>query len=364
MSIVRSLNATALHARTADLCTTNRWVEDSGFTVPAAYSSPSEEQWSLSERVALSDLSARQTWSFRGVDAASFLSFATLNDVTALAPSRVIETYWCDDTGFVRGKGTVIRRDANLFEMTTSVRDFAWMLDGAEGFDVELRDVTAERAVIGVSGPLAAALLADAAILSKEMHAGDLADAQYRGSRFSILRRGESQRFELLLPAEDAILAWDRLWRAGRSIGLGVAGADALESARIEAGQLKPIVDWLPAQAALSDEDLRIPLDFGVEPELTRCFNGVDALRRASANGRQVPIQLLASEAMVVGAITAKGATIGHVTSSAWSEPRNENVALAWVDPSVATIGGTLKVCGSSGPVEARVSALLNDHNS
>src|SRR5690349_14847321 len=167
MSIMRSLNATALHARTADLCTTNRWIEDSGFTVPASYSSPREEQWALAERVALSDLSARQVWSFRGADAASFLSFATLHDVSALAPARALETYWLDDAGFVRGKGTIIRREANEFELVTPVRDLAWMLDGAEGFDIEVRDVTGERAAIGVGGPLAAALLGDAAMLSK-----------------------------------------------------------------------------------------------------------------------------------------------------------------------------------------------------
>ena len=131
MSIMRSLNATALHARTADLCTTNRWVEDSGFTVPASYSSPREEQWTLAERVALSDLSARQVWSFRGADAASFLSFATLHDASTLVPARTLETYWLDDAGFVRrlyangalfvvdadgagGCGAVVKRLANF----------------------------------------------------------------------------------------------------------------------------------------------------------------------------------------------------------------------------------------------------------
>src|SRR6185436_7058038 len=101
------------------------------------------------------DLSARQVWSFRGADAASFISFATLNDVSTLAPGRVQETYWCDDAGFARGKGTVIRREANEFELITPVRDLAWMLDGADGFDVAVRDVTNERASVGVSGPLA-----------------------------------------------------------------------------------------------------------------------------------------------------------------------------------------------------------------
>ena len=363
MSITRSLNATALHARTADLCTTNRWIEDSGFTVPASYSSAREEQWALTERVALSDLSARQVWSFRGPDAASLLSFATLHDAAALAPLRALETYWCDDAGYVRGKGAVVRREANEFELMTPVRDLAWMLDGAEGFDVQLRDVTAERAAIGVGGPLAAALLSDAALLSKELHAGDIADVQYRSSRLSVLRRSESGSFELLLPAEDAILVWDRLWRAGRSIGLGVAGAEALELVRIEGGRLKPMVDWLPAQAALGDDDLRLPMDFGVTPDLTRRFNGVDALRRTTGSGRQIPVQLVANDAVVAGSVTVKGSAVGRLTSRAWSEGRNEAVALAWLDPSLAAAGGTVTVSGPSGPVEARVSMAAQSRN-
>src|SRR6185503_1866703 len=119
------------------------------------------------------------------------------HDAAALSPGRALETYWCDDAGFARGKGTVIRREANEFELMTPVRDLAWMLDGAEGFDVEVRDVTNERAAIGVAGPLAATLLADAGMLSKELHAGDLTDVQWRASRVSVLRQGEGPNFEL-----------------------------------------------------------------------------------------------------------------------------------------------------------------------
>lgn len=363
MSIMRSLNATALHARTADLCTTNRWIEDSGFTVPASYSSPREEQWALTERVALADVSARQVWSFRGADAASFLSFATLNDASALAAGRAQETYWCDDAGFARGKGTLIRREPNQFELMTPVRDLAWMLDGADGFEVEVRDVTNERAAIGVSGPLAAALLGDAGLLAKEMHGGDVADVQWRASRVTVLRRGDGSSFELLLAAEDAILVWDRLWRAGRPIGLGVAGAEALELARIEDGRLKPGVDWFPVQAALADEDLRVPMDFGVAPDLTRRFNGVDALRRHMSNGRLVPIQIVANSALVAGALSIKGAAIGRVTSFGWAEAREEAVALAWADPTKATVGASVTAQGPAGPVEARVTMAAQSRN-
>ena len=363
MSIVRSLNATALHARTADLCTTNIWVEENGFTVPAAYSSTREEQWVLSERAALSDLSARQVWAFRGADAASFLSFATLDDAAAMAPARAPETYWCDDSGFVRGKGTLVRRAAGEFELMTPIRDLAWMLDGAEGFDVELRDVTNERATLGIAGPLAQTLLSEAALLSRELHAGDVIEGEWRASRVTLLRLAGDAGFELLTPAEDAILAWDKLWRAGRQMGLGVVGAQTLELARIEAGRLKPGLDWLPAQETVTDEDLRLPTDFGVNANLTRRFNGVDALRRAETNARPVAIQIRANEAIVLGALSLDGADVGRLMSAAWSEARDEAVAIGWVDPTAVKLGTALTAPGAAGPVEARVAMIAPGRN-
>src|SRR5262249_51791652 len=146
-------------------------------------------------------------------------------------------------------------------------------------FDVEVRDISAERAAIGITGPLSANLLAEIAPLPHELHVGDIADIQLRASRLSIVALGEGG-FELLTSADDAVLLWDRIWRVGRALGLGVAGAAALDLLRVEKGRLKPGVDWLPVQAAVSEDDFRLPQDFGVEPNLTRRFNGVDALRR------------------------------------------------------------------------------------
>jgi aminomethyltransferase len=355
VSIDRSLNATALHARTADLCTTNLWLEEGGFTVPAAYTSMREEQWALAERAALCDLSARQIWSFHGADAASFLSFATIDDAAAMAASRVQETYWCDDMGFVRGKGTLLRRGATGFELMTPVRDLAWLLDGAHGFDVAIGDVTAERAVVGVAGPLAPALLADAGLTKQEMHPGDVAEVTWRSARVSVIRLNGTAGFELLTPAEDAIVVWDRLWRCGREIGIGGAGAQALELSRIEAGRMKPGVDWLPAQAALTDDDFRLPQDLGASPNLARRFNGVEALRRASASGRAVAVQFVGPQAVIPGVLPAKELR-GRITSVAWSEARGEAVALGWLDPAAAKPGATLSAPGPSGPVEVRVA--------
>jgi glycine cleavage system aminomethyltransferase T len=146
-------------------------------------------------------------------------------------------------------------------------------------------------------------------------------------------------------------------------VGLGVAGAEALELMRVEDGRLKPGVDWLPAQVVPNDDELRVPMDFGVSPDMTRRFNGVDALRRATSSGRQMPVQLIANEGLVRGSLAAKGSVIGRVTSTAWSEARNEAVALAWVDPAVASAGAVLTAPGPAGPVDVRVALAAQSRN-
>ena len=156
----RASLATPLHARTAELCATNHWTEEEGFTVPAVYSSLREEQEALVTRVGMSDLSARQCWLVEGPDAGIYLSWLSITDVTRLEAGQTARTIWCDDAGFVRGEGVIVRFAAASFEVRTAVRDFAWVADGARGFDVKVTNATGTRAAIGVRGPLTAALAA------------------------------------------------------------------------------------------------------------------------------------------------------------------------------------------------------------
>ncbi|MBL9096647.1 MAG: aminomethyltransferase family protein [Alphaproteobacteria bacterium] len=337
----RARFATPLHARTAELCTTNLWAEECGFTVPALYTSAREEHEALATRVTLADLSARQCWLIEGADAAAYASVLTTSDAERIAPGETARTLWCDDAGYVRGEGLLARFAATTFELSTAVRDFAWVLDGARSFDVKLVNATGSRAVIGVRGPRAADLLAAAGLLGGDgAGAGKVVRPAWRPAQVSLVRDGEA--LELWMQADDGAVVWDRLWRAGATLGVAAIGAETLETARIENAAPRAGIDWRPAQLARDASDLRVPADLGFALDLSRRFNGAEALRRLKAPRTRTLVQLTANTAMTPGPVMLRGTTVGAIMSTAWSDARAASVALAWADRDAARPGTKL----------------------
>ena len=334
---------TPLHARTAELCTTNAWTAQCGFTVPATYTSPAEEHAALTSRVALSDLSARQYWLIDGKDAAAFLGAATLTDANRLEPGQTARTVWCDDRGFVRGEGLIARFAETAFELSTAVRDFAWLADGAHGFDAKVTNATGTRAMIGVRGPRADALLEAAGLSGGPAVTGSVVRPSWRPAQVTLIRDGDGM--ELWTHADDATVVWDRLWRSGAAFGVAAAGADAMETARIESAVPRAGRDWHPAHLALDAADLRLPADLGFAPDLTRRFNGVDALRRAKA-GREMLVQMIGDGRLAPGPVLLRNANVGRLTSCAWSHARAASVALGWIDAEAAQPGAVVQAGG------------------
>ena len=342
----RAALPTPLHARTSDLCATNQWVAEAGFTVPAVYSSVGEEQEALTARVGLSDLSARQCWLVEGADAAAYLSWFSLADVTALQVGQTVRTLWCDDHGYVRGEGVIARFGKAAFEVRTPVRDFPWLADGAKGFDVKCANATGMRAVIGVRGPKTAALLVAAGLTGEPAGGGGSSGPRptWRPAEVSLMRDASGEGLELWASADDAIVVWEKLARAGAGLGVAPVGAAALEAARVETGTPRAGVDWWPAHLAREASDLRVPSDFGVATTFAHRFNGDEALRRRVTNGRQVLVQFAADERLQTGALTLRGT--GRITSCAWSETRSSAFALGWLDADAAKPGAKVTATG------------------
>jgi aminomethyltransferase len=345
--------ATPLHARTAELCATNQWTEDEGFTVPAVYSSLREEQEALVTRVGMSDLSARQCWLVEGPDAGAYLSWLTISDVTRLEPGQTARTLWCDDAGFVRGDGVIVRFAAAAFEVRTAVRDFAWVADGARGFDVKITNATGMRAAIGVRGPLTAALAAASGLTGEvsSSGAGGASRQAWRPAQVALMRDASGDGLELWTGADDGIVVWDRLWKAGAGLGVAAVGAHALEALRVESAIPRAGIDWLPAQLARSARDWRLPYDLGVAPDLTRRFNGAGALAAQPQAGRAAFVHLSADEPLTVGPVTSRNGTVGAITSTSWSEARAAAFALAWLDADAVKVGTKV----GSGAVQAEI---------
>src|SRR5262249_39768696 len=97
-------------------------------------------------------------------DATTLLSLLTLSDAAQIQPGQTARTLWCDDNGFVRGEGLLARFAPTTFELSTTVRDLAWLSDAARGFDVKIVNATGSRAIIGVRGPRTEDVLAAAGL--------------------------------------------------------------------------------------------------------------------------------------------------------------------------------------------------------
>lgn len=346
---------TPLHARTAELCTTNAWTEECGFTIPAVYTSAREEHEALTTRVALSDLSARQTWLIEGPDAAVFLGVLTVSDAARIEPGQTAHTLWCDDSGFVRGEGLLARFAATTFELSTTVRDFAWVSDALRGFDVKLVNATGSRAVIGIRGPRTQALLAAAGLSAEASSTGSVTHPAWRPAQVALMRDATGHGIELWMQAEDGAVVWDRLWRSGASLGVAGVGSATLETARIENAIAKPGIDWQPVHLAIDAGDQRMPLELGFAPDPTRKYNGADAARRPRAKP-QVLVQLAAETDLAAGTITVRNTTVGKLTSTAWSESRAVAVALAWLDADVAKLGTKVSAPTARGTTTAEIT--------
>lgn len=329
---------TPLHARTAELCVTNLWTEEGGFTVPALYSSLREEQEALTTRVGLSDLSVRQCTLIEGADAAAYLSFVTLTDAQRLEPGQTARTLWCDDNGYVRGEGVIARFGPTAFELSSHVRDFAWFVDGRAGFDVKVSSATGARAVIGVRGPRTPDLLAAAGLSGEGAREGSVVRPSWRPAHVAMMRDATGDGLELWMQADDGAVVWDRLWRSGAALGVAAIGARTLEAVRIECAVPRAGTDWHPAHLARDPAALCILSDLGATLDPTRRFNGADALRRLKVRG-QTLVQLSADEELTPGPVTIRGAKAGAITSSAWSESRAAAFALAWIERDVAKAG-------------------------
>ena len=204
------------------------------------------------------------------------------------------------------------------------------------GRHASLVDVTSAFAVYGVMGPRSRELLShlsrsdlsDEAFPFGSSHQIDLGYATVRATRITYV--GELG-WELYVPAEFAVGAYEDLMNAGADLGLANAGYYAIESLRLEKAyrafgrELTP--DYNPAEAGLL---------FACKLKKDIPFLGREALEQARAAGlrrRLVSLVLADPAAMIWGGelVLRDGAAVGQVTSGAWGETVGGCVGLAYI---------------------------------
>ena len=204
------------------------------------------------------------------------------------------------------------------------------------GLHASLVDVTSQYAVYGVMGPRSRDLLgrlsrADLGDEPFPFGTSQLIDLGYATVRATRITYVGELGWELYVPAEFAVGAYEDLVAAGDGLGLVNAGYYAIESLRLEKAyrafgrELTP--DYNPVEAGLL---------FACKLKTGIGFLGREAVERARAAGlrrRLVSLIVADPEAMIWGGelVLRDGVAVGQITSGAWGETLGGCVALAYV---------------------------------
>lgn len=263
------LYPTPFHPRTVSLCETHEWREWAGYMVAAAYSHAFDnEYYAIRNSAALIDVSPLYKYDFKGVDATRAVNRIITRNAERCRIGQVLYTCWCDDHGKVIDDGTVTRLDNNHFRITCAEPNLVWFEDCSFGFDVKIIDVSEELAVLALQGPNSRQVLQ---ILVKDENISSLkyyqaTKAQVGDMELIISRTGYTGDlgYELWIPADQALMVWDRIMDSPLGSWVTPAGMLALDLARIEAGLLLIQVDYISARRAMIEEEKSSPFELGL----------------------------------------------------------------------------------------------------
>jgi glycine cleavage system aminomethyltransferase T/glycine/D-amino acid oxidase-like deaminating enzyme len=200
------------------------------------------------EQAGMIDLSSFGKIDIAGPGALRLLQRVSANDVDRPVGS-IVYTPWCDERGGIVADVTITKLGEERFRVVTGAgyvaSELAWLRangDEAEAADaVSIVDVSGEHTTIGLWGPRAREILAattdddttDAGLPLRRARPIKVGGAPVLASRLSYA--GELG-WELTMDAAWAVTVWDRLWEAGRPVGLEPFGYRALDSLRMEKG--------------------------------------------------------------------------------------------------------------------------------
>jgi len=236
----QALRYTPLHR--AHTAAAAKMVEFAGWHMPVQYTGVVEEHIAVRTRAGLFDVSHMGEIVVRGPQALAYLQQLTCNDVSKLVSGRI------HYTGLMTPNGAFVD-DLLIYKMgeddyfvvvnaANTAKDFAWMREHADRFDVEVTDASECWAQIALQGPRAPEIL-------KPLAGTDVAPMKYYsfvrtevdGIPCILSRTGYTGEdgFEIYSPPETAERIWYALLGSGAEHGLVPVGLGARDTLRLEA---------------------------------------------------------------------------------------------------------------------------------
>ena len=262
------LPGTPFHSHTSALCQPHNWRRWGKYVVAGSYElSPEREYWAIRNSAALLDTSPLFKYTFQGKDAARVVNRIITRDVSKCAVGQVMYTTWCDERGKVIDDGTVHRIQENLFFVTSADPNYRWFCENANGFDVNLQDVSDTTAALALQGPNARKILK---LLARDemdsLRYFQVMPNHLRDIPIMLSRTGYTGDlgYEIWVEEKDALAVWDMLMQVGDNYGITPIGILALDLARVEAGLMLIETDYTSVRKAVIPDQMSSPYELGL----------------------------------------------------------------------------------------------------
>ncbi len=384
---------TPFNARTAPLNYNQRWVAWDKYHIVDTFNGFDAEYHAIRNAAATIDMSPLGKYDIIGPDAKRFLDYLVTRDMTGQQVGQIYYSPWCNDNGKTVGDGMIFRLEKDKFRISTDPQ-YHWLNKHAQGFDVEIIDISHDYGILALQGPKSQLILE----ASTGEDWSDFAFSRIRhididGVAVTVMRQGFTGEhgYELWVENEDAVAVWDAVYRHAGRFGLQPAGFHAHDVARMEAGLIIVGPDYTGAGTDMDRgaaievdrQDERSPYEMriGSFVHLDKAsFIGKEALKREKETGAARKMRgLLIDWEGIAGLyikqglppvvvpvpiwyplnITMNNKTIGRATSIAWSPAANSIAGFAFVDAEYSEAGTEVSVQFEIGQETGLVNATV-----
>lgn len=336
-----ALKLTPFHSRTSLACRTNTWYRWAGYTVVAEYSTTELEYTATRNGTSVMDLTPMYKYDIKGHRAKDFINYFVTRDLSEMKDNTVAYVIWCNEDGKVVDDGTVFCMNQNEFKICCAVKMLTWLKDSAEGFDIDIKEVTDETAALSVQGPTSCSTLKNYGASDVEkLKPFEMKNYNIDGYSVLISRTGFTGDlgYELWTDPKNAEAMWDSLMEAGKHLKIRPMGMYGLEMVRIEAGFIQTGTDFVSSEHALRPVRMRSPYEIGmgwlVHLKKKDYFVGKRALTKEKETNstERVLVGLdIDGDKPAHGSViyNKKKEDIGIVTAALWSPTLKRNIAIA-----------------------------------
>ena len=315
-----------------------------GFDMPIQYTNIVDEHQAVRQACGVFDVSHMGEVLISGKDAERYVNHIFTNDVTKAANGQILYGMMCYEHGGVVDDLLVYKIAVDRYFLVINAsnidKDWAWIQQQAEGYDVSLEHQSEQYGELAIQGPQAETVMEEVlGIACKELTFYTFKTLE-NGRLVSRTGYTGEDGFELYANADYIRECWDKLLASGRCKPCGLGCRDTL---RFEVG--------LPLYGdELSEEITPVMAGLSIFVKLDKEeFIGKEALAKQKADGptkKLVGIELYDKAIPRHGyaVLNMDGETVGEVTTGYHAISVDKSVCIALVDAQYAKLDTELQL--------------------